>query len=72
MLKNLNLDSCYIYGFSLAGKWLSTVLSCKINGFVDTDQKKKNFEYNGHKVSNPQDLPEKKTNQFLSCSNGYP
>ena len=65
MLKNLNLDSCYIYGFSLAGKWLSTVLSCKINGFVDTDQKKKNYEYNGHKVSNPQDLPEKKPINFL-------
>ena len=65
MLKNLNLDSCYIYGFSLAGKWLSTEISCKVNGFVDTDQKKKNFEFNGYKVSNPQDLSDKEPINFV-------
>jgi organic radical activating enzyme len=65
LLKNLNLDSCYIYGFSLAGKWLSTEISCKVNGFVDTDQKKKNFEFNGYKVSNPQDLSDKEPINFV-------
>ena len=59
MLKNLALDSCYIYGYSLAGKWLSTVISSKVIGFVDTDQKKKNFEFNGYKVFNPNDISEK-------------
>ena len=58
MLKNLALDSCYIYGYSLAGKWLSTVISSKVIGFVDTDEKKKNFEFNGHMVLNPNDLSE--------------
>jgi hypothetical protein len=65
VLKNLDLDSCYIYGFSLAGKWLSTVISCKVNGFVDTDQKKKNFEFNGYKVLNPHELPEKNPINFV-------
>ena len=59
LLKNLDLDSCYIYGYSLAGKWLSTVISSKVIGFVDTDQKKKNFEFNGYKVFNPNDISEK-------------
>ena len=65
MLKNLKLDSCYIYGFSLSGKWLSTVISCKVNGFVDTDQKKKNFKFNGHKVSNPRDFTGKEPINFV-------
>jgi len=65
LLKNLNLDSCYIYGFSLAGKWLSTLISSKVNGFVDTDEKKKNFEFNGYKVFNPKNLPENAPINFV-------
>ena len=65
LLKKLGLDSCYIYGYSLAGKWLSTVISSKVIGFVDTDQKKKNFEFNGHKVLNPNDLSETDSINFL-------
>jgi len=65
MLNDLNLDSCYIYGYSLAGKWLTTQLSCKINGFVDTDQKKKGFEFNNHKVINPQDLSQNEDINFV-------
>jgi len=65
MLKHLNLESCYIYGYSLAGKWLSTELTCKINGFVDTDEKKKGFEFNNHKVVNPQDLSPTKNINFV-------
>jgi len=56
MLNNLKIESCYIYGFSLAGKWLSTQLNVKIKGFVDTDQKKKGFKFNNLSVFNPSDL----------------
>ena len=68
MLENLSLKSCYIYGFSLAGKWLSTELDTKINGFVDTDQKKKGFKFNNYIVSNPQDLsPEDEINFVIAA-----
>jgi len=52
----------------LAGKWLSTELTCKINGFVDTDQKKKGFEFNNYKVCNPLDLsPDEEINFVIAA-----
>ena len=40
----------YIYGFGLAGKWLSANLSGNIKAFIDTDYKKVGREFLGHKV----------------------
>lgn len=39
-----------IYGFGLAGKWLSDNISADIIGFVDTDYKKVGKFHNDHKV----------------------
>ena len=40
----------YIYGFGLAGKWLSANLAGNIKAFIDTDFKKVGREFQGHKV----------------------
>jgi sulfatase maturation enzyme AslB (radical SAM superfamily) len=45
-LQNLNdhigkESPVYIYGFGLAGRWLSTQLPGRVRGFIDTDLKKK-------------------------------
>lgn len=49
-LKISNKSKVLIYGFGLAGKWLSDNISADIIGFVDTDYKKVGKFYNGHKV----------------------
>jgi organic radical activating enzyme len=40
----------YIYGFGLAGKWLSLNLQANILGFIDTDYKKVGRTFNQYKV----------------------
>ena len=40
----------FIYGFGLAGKWLSANLVGNIKGFIDTDFKKVGREFNGYTV----------------------
>ena len=39
-------DDIYIYGFGIAGRWLSDNLSKKINNFIDTDENKSGRAYN--------------------------
>lgn len=40
----------FIYGFGLAGKWLSANLNLTIKGFIDTDYKKVGKEFKGFPV----------------------
>lgn len=49
-LKIAHNSKVLIYGFGLAGKWLSDNISADIIGFVDTDYKKVGKSHNGHKV----------------------
>jgi organic radical activating enzyme len=55
MLENLESQLQYskkifVYGFGLAGKWLSLHLNQKINGYIDTDMKKVGKKFNGVEV----------------------
>jgi len=43
-------DEVFIYGFGLAGKWLSDNLTARIGGFIDTDLKKSGRSFNDHIV----------------------
>lgn len=43
-------QSVFIYGFGIAGKWLSENLPCHIKGFIDTDRKKVGRSFNGYQV----------------------
>jgi MoaA/NifB/PqqE/SkfB family radical SAM enzyme len=43
-------NSVYIYGFGIAGKWLSQNLNTKVDGFIDTDSKKNGLSFNGIRV----------------------
>ena len=58
----LNIDSnCsefFIYGFGLAGKWLSDNIDKKVTAFIDTDQKKTGRSYNGIKVLSVEEAAE--------------
>lgn len=46
----------YIYGFGLAGKWLSLNLEANILGFVDTDYKKVGRTFNQYEVFSVDDV----------------
>ncbi len=53
MFEQMKIESnkdVFIYGFGLAGKWLSANISGKIKGFIDTDSKKVGRDFNGIKV----------------------
>lgn len=39
--------SLFVYGFGMAGKWLSANIDAQVVGFIDTDQKKVGREFNG-------------------------
>ena len=43
-------DEVFIYGFGLAGKWLSANLPARIGGFIDTDLKKSGRTFQNHSV----------------------
>lgn len=40
----------YIYGFGLAGRWLASLLSDRVSGFIDTDLKKSNSTFGDMRV----------------------
>lgn len=51
LIPNIKRDQdVFIYGFGLAGKWLSVNLNANIKGFIDTDTKKVGREFNGYQV----------------------
>lgn len=43
-------QSVFIYGFGIAGKWLSENINGNFKGFIDTDTKKMGREFNGYQV----------------------
>lgn len=43
-------QNVFIYGFGIAGKWLSENINANIKGFIDTDSKKVGRQFNGYQV----------------------
>jgi sulfatase maturation enzyme AslB (radical SAM superfamily) len=47
---NESKGSVYIYGFGIAGRWLSNLIGERVKGFIDSDHKKKAMAYHGISV----------------------
>jgi hypothetical protein len=48
-------NDVFIYGFGIAGKWLSANLLANVRGFIDTDSKKKGRTFRGLEVYSLED-----------------
>ena len=63
-------NKIYIYGFGITGKWLQSQLkeTGKVVSFIESDNKKVGFEFNGTKVQSYDELitPDKKNNEEKS------
>ena len=65
-------NKVYIYGFGITGKWLQSQLknTGKVVSFIESDNKKVGFEFNGTKVQSYDELvttihEKKMINHFL-------
>ncbi len=50
-----SIDKVFIYGFGFTGKWLTSNIDRKVDGFIDTDIKKKGEKFNGVEVFSYED-----------------
>ena len=50
-----SINKVFIYGFGFTGKWLTSNIDRKVDGFIDTDIKKRGEKFNGVEVFSYED-----------------